>query len=201
MPAKIKLVFILYLSAILILIGGCTTTYRVPEERFTGYPHDTKIPLNVGLIISPEFLDAKWEDSTRVAKFGNALAANSEALAGQVFKSVELAKGFESKAGLDGFLIPKVSLIDSTYGFAWDDLVLTLIVEWSLKDPNGKLIWVDTVKGQATSKSGSFGHEKQFTSRAKSAIDDLFLRSYEAMISSPEIRDYADTTQYHRGSE
>lgn len=185
-------IYLATLSAV--LLSGCTTVYTIPQEPYTDYPDEKKIPLNIGLVKTHSLLAAKWDDGMRLGEFGTALLINTEAMADKLFDSSVTVENIKMDSGLDGYLIPEMKFVDSTYGMAFQDIVTTLILEWEFTDPKGKTIWFETVEGQGTTKAGvGFGpgnYKQKFTERARIALDDLFNKSYKAISTSSEIQKY-----------
>jgi hypothetical protein len=66
-------------------------------------------------------------------------------------------------------------------------VIVDIKVEWSLADPNGNSIWVDTIDGQSSGSTGWTNPEKIL----KRAEEDLLLKSEQAMASAPAIKQFA----------
>src|SRR3990172_10026279 len=78
--------------ALTLALAGCTHTIKPPRRPFTGYTPQQRIPLRVGLNITEELLQAKWErhsmGDTWVIPIGQSIADNSLVLAQHVFTEV-----------------------------------------------------------------------------------------------------------------
>lgn len=193
---KQKFVKILLMVMAVVIVSGCAkTVHNVPHDPITGYPDTEKIPLNIGVVKTPSLQAAKWDDSMRMAEFGTALLINTETMANTLFQSAVTVEGAETNPELDGYLIPEVTFVDSTHGMAFQDIITTLIVEWTFADSGGETIWLETVEGQGITKAGGgFGpgnYKVKFTERARIALNDLFKKSYKAISTSAEIRRYS----------
>jgi len=56
----------------------------------------------------------------------------------------------------------------------------------------GKLIWLDTVSGSAIVRQGTaFSYKKKRQRHLQMTLDDLYEKSFRSIISSIEIRNYA----------
>ena len=67
-------------------------------------------------------------------------------------------------------------------------------IEWKMVSMNGDLIWVDTVTGKGSEPAGNRKTTTEQTQkRVNKLMEDLFINSYEAIKSSPEIRSFAQT--------
>lgn len=186
--------------AFLLIASACTHVYDAPEGTVTSYePSATKIPLNVGLVLTDEFKASKWERSsmgdTFVMPIGENLARNSEALAKQTFSNVTVAKsqnGF-STANVSAILTPRLAALDQNQAaWAFGKSTLVVILEWEMRTPDGDLIWVDSVKGEGKNSGGnSFTHAGQAEERIEQAVDMLFASSYQTISKSKEIKRFA----------
>jgi len=195
---KIPLISI---PALALFLAGCSTTIteKTPARTFENYPAEQKINLNVGLVLTPEYRATKWEfhhgGATVLFPIGENLTTNSEYMAGQLFHSVQVTDAASVPAGssINTFLIPQVKSFEGSSGaFAWSKLVRTLVVEWTLKDSQNNVIWVDTVRADASGHLGTafsqISNDEKLTGQA---IDQLFLKSYQEISAAPEIRKFA----------
>ena len=188
-------------SAVLLCLWlvGCTHTYDVHEEPFDGYPAAKKLDLTVRLIIPQELEQAKWQrksmgDTYRLL-LGPALTRNVRILADTLFTRVIEDEVGPDDPGPDAILTPRLVSIERTLGAtAYGDSVLSVVLEWTLTDPNGKIVWVDTVSGSGTANSGNlFSVNKHTRNQSRLMFEELFRGSFEAMSVSPEIRRYASS--------
>ena len=83
---------------------------------------------------------------------GVVLSDHAEAMSRQLFSEVTVAKENVSASApvdVDATLLPKPVAIERTIGFStFGESILTVVLEWTLTDSNGQLVWVDTIKGQ-----------------------------------------------------
>lgn len=173
---------------------------HTPVTTFSNYPAVGKINLPVGLVLSPEYRTTKWEFHYAGDKWlfpiGDNLTTNSQYMARQLFSSVEvMSDPTSATAGgnIKAFLVPQVKAFEGSSGaFAWSEAVRTLTVEWSLKDLKNNIVWVDTIRVDAKGKLGTaFSQTSNDQKLVGKAIDESFLKSYEAISKSPEIRKFA----------
>jgi hypothetical protein len=88
-------------------------------------------------------------------------------------------------------LIPKVVLFERTQPTTiFGQQTTTLEVEWRLKGRTGDTLWVDTIKGESTTKMGS-NHKKSAGVQVQAALDRLFSDTFKSMTSSPDLRRFA----------
>ena len=74
---------IMGISFLSLVLVGCTTIYEFPMDPVL-YPQEDKIDLKVGIHLSEELRNAKWErkqqGDTFIIRLGKALCENAEAL-------------------------------------------------------------------------------------------------------------------------
>ena len=192
---KISLQKSFYLSLALFSIfslfgcaGGVLNVLVQPASFETG----NKINLKAMLYLNEEFRNAKWEDKPigwepNVIHLGDNFAINAENLTKTIFLDVTVISSENeiTKTKGDVILAPKViSAKQNRPLWTWHDSTLTVAVEWTLKDLENNVLWITTIKGEGIAKL------MKDEERVKSLVDDLFGKSYKAIISSPEIRDY-----------
>ena len=151
-----------------------------------------KINLTTMLYLDEAFRNAKWENEpigfeANVIELGENFTINAKNLANAVFSDVVIITSQDeiSKDKGDVILMPKVKSSKQNRPYvAWNDSTLTVIMEWSLKDTENNLLWITNIKGEGVARVGK---DKE---RLQSLINDLFKKSYNAITSSPEIKDY-----------
>lgn len=183
------------------LVAGCTISYEAPANISVVYPTADKIPLSIELRLTDELRAAQWYRKTSlgdkfVMPLGAVLSDHAETMSRQLFSKVTVTKGnVPASAPVDGdavLLVTPVAVERSLGATAFGDSILTVILEWTLTDSNGQLIWVDTVKGQGVRKSGNiFTHKSKASDQIEAMVLDLFEKSYQEISSSPEIRSFA----------
>lgn len=188
------------LFLVLVLVS-CTHIIKVPLEPVENYLQKKKINLNVALHITEELKNAKWErhsmGDTWILPLGDAFVQNAELMSRELFTNVIVKNDITSlhESEVDAILTPKMILVEQSIGVtAFSDNTITTMFEWSLKDLKGDIVWVDTIKGEATTHGGNiFTYKKNYKKRVKALIEDLFQKSFQAISSSSEIRELADT--------
>jgi hypothetical protein len=109
-------------------------------------------------------------------------------LAQHVFTEVVAAASLdEGTSQADAILTPKVAFISRTVGATSFGKSITAIkVEWTLAEPSGQTIWSDTISGESSGSTGWSNQEKVL----KKALEDLLMKSQQAMSSSEAIRQF-----------
>lgn len=178
--------------------SACTTVLDHPVKAVQGYAPAQRIDMKVALVLSDELRQARWERSaggeTVVLPFGEHLATNSENVARALFSGVTV----QTSPGpvppeAAGLLVPRMVFIEQSFGiWVWDDANITMGLEWTFKDRDGRVVWVDTVKGTGTNATGNlFTSRTRMTERAGLVIEDVFRKSFDAIAGARALRDFA----------
>ena len=187
--------FLLILAAIFsAALAGCTHMILPPKAPYTAYAPQEKIPLKVALNITDELRKAKSENHFMGDKWvipvGDSIAQNAGVLSRHMFAQVvDIANGGQPPGeAVDAFLTPKVAYINRTQGAtSFGESIVSIKLEWTLSDPTGKAIWVDTVSGQSSGSTGWTDPEKIL----KKALEDVLMKSQQGIMASEAIRQFA----------
>ena len=175
------------------LLSGCSYKYNIESEFSPPNNTSGKYPLDVVLILDSNY--SAYTNSTSLAmgtftfKLGPTLCDNSKILVNTTFEQVTISSKIEEakKSPFQLLVIPKV--VDSSTLFDESHFVMrvhtSIVVEWTFLDEQGKVIYLTTAEG-----SGSV--EAKFLIAWEKAIDDLFNNLYEEIISSQELKAFAD---------
>jgi hypothetical protein len=180
--------------ALLFLASGCGTyVIKNPKTTFAGYPAVVeKHDLKVGLKLTDDLRAAEWKKHNMAIRPGGYFATNSEILVRQVFREVVKMESGRSAdaAGLDAILTPKIVYVNRTQGAtSFGESITSVKVEWNLSDPAGKLIWLETITGQAKGSTGWTAPEKL----VQKALEELLLNSQQAMTRAEPIRSFVNS--------
>ena len=149
------------------------------------------------LRLSEDFRNAAWGDGDGFVSdisLGNAFSYNAEKLAREIFSNVVITRGLanENQNEIDAILTPKAILIDMPWvQGTWNDTVITAVVEWTLTDSDGNILWASTIVGEGHGTGGT--KRGPVEKRVKALNDDLFDKSFVAISSSPEIAAFAES--------
>ena|SRR2546425_7130217 len=180
--------------SMLAMISGCSGVIKARAVPIV-YPQSEKISLKVGLYLSEEFRGALWERppmgwEARKILLGDALTEGAEAASRALFSRLIIMKDPTNsvEVGIDAILTPRMVSVEQTRPILrWDVTVITVMLEWSLKDVRGNTIWVDTVRGEGKSRLDDPD------TRIRLLIEDLFRNSFQVIRSSQEIRKFVAT--------
>lgn len=192
---------LLQISVLALVFSGCTTIYDFKIDPVAEYSQRNKIGLGIELRLTDEFCNYAWERKVFVDTYrlplGSTLSENAEIVTREVFKDVVVTKGGTKalKANVVAVLMPKVTSVErSPIMRAWEIAETIIYIEWNLTNLQGEVIWVSTIKGVGRAKQGIYLNlKKQTQKQVQKAVEDLFLKTFDAMSSSPEIREFAAT--------
>jgi hypothetical protein len=182
----------------LLLFTGCTRVIDVPTDVVEGYPQRDMIDLKVALRITDQLRNAKWEKrlagKTFIVPMGKAFPQNAEAVARRIFRDVvvENSETGPAEPDVDAILIPTLVSFEETV----NEGLTSIVFRWTLKDLNGSVIWEDTIRGGNVALDGASIFSKRKERRSKNLntiIETTFKRSFHAISSSSEIREFAAT--------
>src|SRR5208282_1938681 len=177
-------IFVLISALSSLLLAGCAS---VSNQPFMAYGGQEKIHLKAGVNITDELRlvkNDKWN-----IPIGKAIATNAPVFARHLFDNVvDMSNGqLPPNETVAAILTPKVAYFTRTVGAtAGGESIVDLKVEWTLNDANGNPIWVDTIDGQSSASTRTNPRKV-----AQKALEDLLLKSQQAISSAPAIRQFA----------
>jgi hypothetical protein len=176
-------------------VAGCVLHH--PVKIIRGYPAVEPFNMRVALVLTEELRRAQWENrgTGYALPFGDHLAQNSEALTRALFSEASAHTDFSESTAADfaAILIPRVVFVEHSLGiWKWNPSTITMALEWTLKDRQGAIVWVDTVKGEGSTETGNaFTGRDRMRERAGLVIEDVFRKSFDAISHAQAIRDFA----------
>ena len=177
-------IFVLTSTLSTLLVAGCAS---VTDQPFTAYAPQEKLHLKVGVNVTDELLkaeNAKWH-----IPIGKSIATNVPVLARRMFDQVaDMSNGHPpANETMAAVLTPKVAYITRTVGAtAGGESIVDIKVEWTLTDPEGNTIWVNTIDGRSSASTRT--NPKKVS---RKALEDVLLKSQQAISSAPAIRQFA----------
>lgn len=168
-----------------LLAAGCASDPL--KKPFTAYGGQTQIHLKVGDNVTDELRlakNGKWN-----IPIGKTLATNTPVFARHVFDGVvDMRNGqLPPNETVAGILTPRIAYFTRTVGAtAGGESIVDIKVEWTLNDANGNPIWVNTIDGRSSASTRT--NPKKIT---KKALEDLLLKSQQAMTSAQAIQQFA----------
>jgi hypothetical protein len=149
----------------------------------------------VNLRLTDEFCSAKYDRHGERIEYGESLCQNAEGLAQATFSSTTVARGSSPAPAADAHLTPVVVLIDRNEPmWATSEQTTTVSVEWTFSDAStGRIIWVNTFTGEGKGpKAAGMSRQEGAKIQAVTLLKELFGKTRSALLSSPEIREFAE---------
>jgi len=187
----------LLIASLSFVLSGCT--YQLTFDPVQ-YPLQHKHDINTQLVQTDALCNAQYHHPDgETIQFGGSICKNTEGVAAAVFRSVSIDRISDEKnhahvAKTDTILIPRVKTIDRNEPmWASSEQTTTIVMEWILKDAkDGKEIWLATFTGNGKGpKAPGMSREEGARRQIAAALDDLFGKTFRAMSSSVEIREFA----------
>lgn len=179
---------------IFVIIGGCVS-HRGVELKFTDDMHETlkKYPIRIRLELSDAYMAAKWEGGSWGILYGPELTSYSTILADQMFHLVDDQASPGSESNIDAVLIAEILSFDHEIKmWTGTESKISISQKWTLKEPLGRVIWIQTISGTGVMEMGTAGSEAiRQEERALLAIDDMIYKSAKEMSSSIEIQKFS----------
>jgi hypothetical protein len=187
----------LFAVVVMSLASGCTHLRQVSIQP-TALPAELGLPHHAALVLNQEFANYKHEFSamgdTWIVSLGPALQDYALSVAGKSFQKIDVVPSEEKAASFtsdDLILIPRaVKSENSMPAWAWDDVNLTLVVEWTAKDhASQNIVWLKTITANASETAGNmFTGGRHSRILSQKLFDDLSLKTYDAFQEAPELR-------------
>ena len=186
---------------VLTKVGLETHMYKQPIHEINLSSAQARINLPVQLILTDDFRNAKWEMSSLGSTFtmpvGENLVHHTIRLVRNVFTQPLILDVKTNPQGnnieAEYTLRPEMVFIEQTTGVSgYSESQLSIGIEWNLARKTGAPVWIETIKGVGVERQGNpffaaqvEGYQRK---RLKSALQEVFEKSQEAMLSSPLLR-------------
>ena len=161
----------------------------------TTSPSNTKLALRAALVITPEFCATRitkgsWATIKETFEVGKIACAELAPTLERLFFSVTPVTAVTLSGDAQVVLIPRfVDVAANTTMGAFSDREMDVFLEWTVKDPSGKTVWIETVQGSSKHHMGNlFTHGKNLKLIVKDSVQDAAEQSASKMASSTELR-------------
>jgi hypothetical protein len=157
-----------------------------------------KLALTAALVLTPEFC-------ATVKKVGSALVNQEKFDVGKeackqlepglatVFTELKRVADSSETAGAQVVIEPKFADVGATQkAFAFSKRELVVVVEWTIRDRDGKVLWLETIDGSAKRNIGNaFTHGKNMKHIVEDAVQNVTEESAAKMISATQLQKYS----------
>jgi hypothetical protein len=178
---------------LLALATGCTSLRTVSVQPTT-LPQGQVLPRHAVLVLDQSLADYQYvfqaSGNTLIYPYGPALQDYARQVAKKCFQQVDEVPSLEKAAALtsaDLILIPHAVKCDmSVPVWAWENVNLTLVVEWTAKDrANQNTLWLKTITATG-SAAKNMGRSDAVMNQ--NLFDDLSLKTYKAIQEASELK-------------
>jgi hypothetical protein len=189
---------------LLLWVTGCAYNQRLKVTPMEPLPEPDKLPLRATLVLSEQFCSRTYKvDQSRslrtwVYRMGKTLCAHAENVARDSFSEVVVAKEETTSAGQDTDVVVTPRLIAVLVDFPdfpqsiWAEQEVEIILEWTITDRTGKLLWTHTDGGISRLRAGSFLTRARLNRLAmQRAVDEVFRKFRGLIVSSQELHTLA----------
>ena len=144
------------LCLIVLAGGGCFGPMKVPTDyAITGPPSGAdRIPLRVGLYMSPQFGNYSGNFGRGFISLGEAMSSGAERALRTAIEEVVIIKQLESRGSTEGVrAIVAPEIVEARMGNSDEKGFhkghCQVWCKWTVSTPEGKLVYVNTVLGEA----------------------------------------------------
>ena len=200
-----RLYKIIFMVAVVALTAACTNTNvyelrdEVRDDISVKFGNEKAIPISVELRMTEALRNARWSREIHGMKYemplGKVLSRYTEITAQKLFTSVVVTndRAGPASSGAQAILRARPVAIERTRGAtAFGNSKLSVLLEWSMQDAEGQLLWVDTIHGLGEANSGNlWTYSSNARDQITAMVRDLFKKSFDKMTSSYEIGAYS----------
>lgn len=183
---------ILVACILLWALPGCSRSWVYDQPIHTiSLPSTTNpIDLQVKLVITEEYRNAKYQHDIFIIPIGENLVHHTVELMKNVFTHPMFKEDpiDPPREPAQYVMTPMLVQFDRAWGrHSLEEVKTSISVEWKLTNSAKDLIWIETVQGRAFNIPDADRDEHRRT-HIKTALQDLFQKSQEVMLSSEFLR-------------
>jgi hypothetical protein len=148
-------------------------------------------PLNLtaGLVLTPEFcatIDKKHSEKFEV---GKAACAQLEPVLSKIFTKLTRVDDASKAADAQVVLQPRISEVGGTEkAFAFSTRELVILMEWTVRDREGKVLMLDTVQGTGKRHMGNmYTYKSNLKHIVEDATQDMAEQSAQKIAAAPAL--------------
>jgi hypothetical protein len=175
---------------LLLLAVGCMVppTRSVLAESKT-QPTPKKLSLTAALVLTPEFCATVNKKKSEKFAVGKSACAELEPVLKGIFTSLTRVDDSSKAGDAQVVLEPRFADVAATEAaIAFSNRELVVQVEWTVRDQNGKAIWIETVQGTATRHIGNmYTYNSNLKHIVQESVQDMAEQSAAKMSSAPQL--------------
>ena len=160
------------------------------------------VSLNAALVLTPEFCATKskkgtWMINQETFPVGKVACQELEPIIKTAFTSLKRVEDSSAAGSSQLVLTPRFVDIGATQkALAFSNRELTVVIEWTARDPSGKTIWIETIEGSAKRHMGNaFTHGSNVKRIVEGSVKDAAEQAVAKLEASPEISKLAVGTK------
>ena len=149
-----------------------------------------KLSLTAALVLTPEFCATVNKKKSEKFPVGKSACMQLEPALKGSFASLTRVDDSSKAGDAQIVLEPKFADVGATQrAFAFSSRELVVLVEWTVRDGSGKVVWLETVEGSAKRHIGNtFTHGKNLKHIVEDAVEDMAEQTAAKMSSAPQLR-------------
>jgi hypothetical protein len=152
-------------------------------------PAQQKLSLTAALVLTPEFCETVNKKGAEKFPVGKTACTELEPALKSSFASLTRVDDSSKAGDAQVVLEPKFADVGATQkAFAFSSRELVVLVEWTVRDQSGKVVWLETVQGSAKRHIGNaFTHGSNLKHIVEDSVQDMAEQSAAKMSSSPQL--------------
>lgn len=163
-------------------------------------PAGGKLPMKAALVLTPEFCATKIKPKGPALTkewgsfdVGKAACEQLEPALKDTFSSLTRVAAPPAGQEAQLLLLPRIVDVNATTAIgAFSNREMVVVLEWTVKDPTGNTVWLETVQGSAKHHMGNlFTFKKNQVLIVTDSVKDAAVQSASKMSSSLELRKLA----------
>lgn len=179
----------------LVAAAGVMLCSVVSHAQETAPASPGKIALSAALVLTPEFcatVKKVGKSMINQEKFpvGKEACKQLEPALAAIFTNLTRVEDSANAGAAQVVLEPKFDDVGATQkAFAFSDRELVLVVEWTVRDQGGKVLWLETVEGSGKRHIGNtFTHGSNLKHIIEDAVRKVTEQSVEKMAGAPQLQ-------------
>jgi len=164
---------------------GLSRSARTQDQTSAPKP----LNLTAGLVLTPEFcatIDKKHSEKFEV---GKAACAQLEPVLSKIFTKLTRVDDASKAADAQVVLQPRISEVGGTEkAFAFSTRELVILMEWTVRDREGKVLMLDTVQGTGKRHMGNmYTYKSNLKHIVEDATQDMAEQSAQKIAAAPAL--------------
>jgi hypothetical protein len=172
------------------MICGASLVAAVWAAQNQAQAQTPKLNLTAALVLTPEFCATVIKKGGEHFKVGQSACNQLEPALKEAFASLTQVDDSAKAGTAQVVLEPKFADVAATQrAFAFSNRELVVLVEWTVRDQAGKVVWLDTVQGADKRHNGNaFTYRSNLKHILEDSIHNMADQSASKMSASPQLQ-------------